>query len=131
MDWSDVDDNHVALPTDATAKLDPDALEAALDLRLEAAPYTGSTTYDALNRPLSVTSPDGSVYYPTFNEANLLDKVDVNLKKPNDELEWTPFVTNIDYNAKGQRTLIEYQKAFTLSQPKSRAISTNLAWPLS
>ena len=37
-----------------------------------------SVTYDALNRPVSVTTPDHSVYRPTFNEANLLDRVDVN-----------------------------------------------------
>ena len=30
--------------------------------------------------PVTATSPDGSVYRPTFNEANLLDKVDVNLR---------------------------------------------------
>ena len=39
-----------------------------------------STTYDALNRPVTVTTPDGSVYRPTFNEANLLDRIDVNLR---------------------------------------------------
>jgi len=73
--------------------------------------YTSKTVYDALNRPLTATSPDGSIYRPTFNEANLLDKVDVNLrgeKIAEDELVWTPFVTNINYNAKGQRELITY-----------------------
>lgn len=59
------------------------------------------TTYDALNRPLTVTTPDGSVYRPTFNKANLLDKVDVNLRGAAAN---TSFVTNVDYNAKGQRT---------------------------
>jgi RHS repeat-associated protein len=67
--------------------------------------FTSHTTYDALNRPLTATSPDGSVYHPTFNEANLLDKVDVNLRGA---AAATPFVTNINYNAKGQRELIEY-----------------------
>lgn len=67
--------------------------------------FTSRTTYDALNRPLSVTAPDGSVYRPGFNEANLLDKVEVNLRGA---ATATPFVTNIDYNAKGQRTLIRY-----------------------
>jgi RHS repeat-associated protein len=67
--------------------------------------FTSRTVYDALNRPLSVTAPDGSVYRPTFNEANLLDKVEVNLRGA---ATATPFVTNIDYNAKGQRTLIHY-----------------------
>ena len=67
--------------------------------------FTSSTSYDALNRPLMVTSPDASVYRPTFNEANLLDKVDVTLRGA---AAATPFVTNINYNAKGQRVLIQY-----------------------
>ena len=67
--------------------------------------FTTHTTYDALNRPLTVTTPDNSTYRPTFNEANLLDKVEVNLRGA---AEATPFVTNISYNAKGQRTLIAY-----------------------
>src|SRR5205823_1964731 len=53
----------------------------------------------------SVTAPDRSIYRPTFNEANLLDKVDVNLRGAT---AITHFVTNIDYNAKGQRELIAY-----------------------
>lgn len=72
---------------------------------LETETFTGHTTYDALNRPISATSPDGSVYRPTFNEANLLEKVDVHLRGAQTT---TPFVTDIDYDAKGQRMLIEY-----------------------
>src|SRR5262249_15404059 len=68
-------------------------------------PLTSSTTYDALNRPVTATSPGNSVYYPTFNEANLLEAIDVNL--PGAQTA-TPFVTNIDYDAKGQLVLIEY-----------------------
>ncbi|MFH0340690.1 MAG: toxin TcdB middle/C-terminal domain-containing protein, partial [Chromatiales bacterium] len=67
--------------------------------------FSTSTTYDALNRPTAVTTPDNSVYRPTFNEANLLEKVDVHLRGA---AVATPFVTDIDYNAKGQRTLIDY-----------------------
>ena len=67
--------------------------------------YSSSTTYDALNRPLTVTAPDGSIYRSTFNEANLLDKVDVNLRGA---AAATPFVTNVNYNAKGQRERIVY-----------------------
>ena len=62
-------------------------------------------TYDALNRPISATSPDGSVYRPWFNEANLLEKKEVHLRGATTS---TPFVTNIDYDAKGQRTRIDY-----------------------
>jgi len=67
--------------------------------------FISSTTYDALNRPITVTSPDGSIYRPTFNEANLLEKVEVNLRG---DPTPTVFVSNIDYNAKGQRELIAY-----------------------
>jgi hypothetical protein len=63
---------------------------------------TGTTIYDALNRVVAATAPEKSVYRPTFNEANLLEKVDVNLRGA---AAATQFVTNIDYNAKGQRTL--------------------------
>ena len=69
-----------------------------------------STTYDALNRPATVTSPDNSIYYAGYNETGLLAKIDVALrgaerdggKRP------TPFVRDIDYNARGQRTLVQY-----------------------
>ncbi|WP_240475340.1 SpvB/TcaC N-terminal domain-containing protein [Vulgatibacter incomptus] len=67
--------------------------------------FTSRKTFDALNRPLTATSPDQSVYRPTFNEANLLDKVDVHLRGAT---AGTAIVTNIDYNAKGQRERIEY-----------------------
>jgi RHS repeat-associated protein len=70
--------------------------------------FLTSTAYDALNRPASVTSPDGSVYRPTYNEASLLETVDVALagETRNGQQVWTPFVTDLDYNAKGQRTLL-------------------------
>jgi RHS repeat-associated protein len=72
--------------------------------------FTSNTTFDALNRPLTVTSPDGSVYRPTFNETNLLDKVEVQLRGAR---ATTAFVTNIDYNAKGQREKIDYMNGAT------------------
>jgi RHS repeat-associated protein len=72
--------------------------------------FSSSTIYDALNRPTELTAPhtpamQPSVYRPAYNEANLLEKVDVNLRGA---AVATPFVTDIDYNAKGQRVLIEY-----------------------
>ena len=67
--------------------------------------YTSHTTYDALNRPRAVTSPDATVYRPTYNEANLLDKVNINLHGSEAA---TLFVANIDYDAKGRRQQIVY-----------------------
>ena len=63
-----------------------------------------------MNRPLTVTSPDDSVYRPTFNEANLLDKIEVELRGAGVA---TAFVTNIDYNAKGQREKVDYRNGAT------------------
>jgi RHS repeat-associated protein len=67
--------------------------------------FTTVIAYDALNRPLAVTTPDKSVYRPTFNEASLLEKIDVNVRGA---VTPTPFVIDIDYNARGQRTLIHH-----------------------
>ncbi len=64
------------------------------------------TAYDALNRPTELHRRRTTASIrPTFNEANLLEKVEVNLRGA---AVATPFVTDIDYNAKGQRTLIDY-----------------------
>ena len=49
-------------------------LDWSTDPALDAQVFTSSATYDALNRPTSAASPDGSVYRPRFNEANLLKK---------------------------------------------------------
>ncbi|SLK00925.1 SpvB/TcaC N-terminal domain-containing protein [Arthrobacter sp. P2b] len=72
--------------------------------------FTNSTTFDALNRPLTVTSPDDSVYRPAFNEANHLDKIEVELRGAGAA---TAFVTNVDYDAKGRREKIEYKNGAT------------------
>jgi RHS repeat-associated protein len=72
--------------------------------------FMNSTTFDALNRPTALTTPDRSVMRPRYSEANLLDSLDVNLRgeQSGGAPKWTPFVTNIDYNARGQRTLVRY-----------------------
>ena len=47
---------------------------------------------------------------PAYNEANLLERIDANLRGEtrNDAPVWTPFVADIAYNAKGQRERIDY-----------------------
>src|SRR5262249_1613924 len=82
-----------------------DALDWARAPALGSEIFTSSTTYDALNRPLTVTGPDGSVVRPSYNEANLLEQLAVNLRGA---ATVTPFVNNIDYDAKGRRVLIVY-----------------------
>ncbi|HEY0514657.1 MAG TPA: RHS repeat-associated core domain-containing protein, partial [Thermoanaerobaculia bacterium] len=87
---------------------------------LEAETYASSTVYDALNRPIQVVAPHAmgsqtAVVQPTYNEAALLEKLDVWPRfdgEPQALLDGGTAdlhaVTNLDYNAKGQRVLIEY-----------------------
>jgi RHS repeat-associated protein len=75
------------------------------DPPLETETFASAATFDALNRPTSVTTPDTSVYRPSFNEAGLLESVAVDLRGASGP---TAFVTNIDYDAKGQRRRIDY-----------------------
>ncbi|HEY3132259.1 MAG TPA: SpvB/TcaC N-terminal domain-containing protein [Acidobacteriota bacterium] len=72
---------------------------------LEPEIFSTSTRYDAFNRPTEQVAPDGSRIRHTFNEANLLDRIEANLRG---EPTVTIFVNHIDYDSKGRRTLIEY-----------------------
>jgi RHS repeat-associated protein len=89
---------------------------------LDAPVYSGRTLYDALNRPIQVIAPHSdqpgfrvNIIQPVYSDANLLEQVHVWL----DEGAEPPgtlgaatadlhAVTNIDYDAKGQRTLIDF-----------------------
>jgi RHS repeat-associated protein len=89
----------------------------------EAEVFVASTRHDALNRPIQIIAPHSTaanpqritITQPTYNEAGLLERVDVWLNQaltPTSLLDATTAsehaVTNIDYNAKGQRVLLQY-----------------------
>ena len=87
---------------------DPDSL-------LESETFTMTTAYDALNRATSIRTPHNSSIpaseiLPAYNEANLLEKVDVRLRGTETA---TNFVSNIDYDAKGRRERIQYGNGST------------------
>jgi RHS repeat-associated protein len=103
LDWTPID---IVLPGDATAIFAVAALDAASAPLVDAETFSTATTYDALNRPTGVTTPDGSVVRHSFNEASLLEKVDV--QEAGAGPAWTPIVTDIDYDAKGRRERIAY-----------------------
>jgi YD repeat-containing protein len=67
--------------------------------------FTTSTAYDALNRPVSITTPDASVVRPLCSERSLLSQVGANLRG---STSVTAFVNDVTYNAKGQRLSIAY-----------------------
>jgi RHS repeat-associated protein len=82
---------------------------------LDAPAFVTQARHDALNRPVELTAPDTSVIRTGYNEAGLPQQVHVNLRG---ELAagspvWTPFVVDIDYNAKGQRARIEHGNGVT------------------
>ncbi len=142
MDWATIEP---LLPIELTDVLDREAIEEAIAPFVEGnftvsveGNFTVSTTYDALNRPVSVIAPDGSEARPTYNEANLLEQMSVRLRGAG---EFVPFVTNIDYNEKGQRTLIEYdngvrteytydRETFRLTHLRTTRVGTNGNSPL-
>jgi RHS repeat-associated protein len=76
------------------------AIEAAAATRLAPEPFTTTAVYDALARVISTTTPDASETRPAYNEANLLERVDVRVRGAATAI---PFVDNLDYNARGQR----------------------------
>ena len=89
-----------------------DAPDWESEVVLEAELFAGETAYDALNRAIEVTAPDRSIYRPRFNDASLLEAVDVNIRGARaafeGDREWTRLVEDINYDAKGQRTVIRY-----------------------
>jgi RHS repeat-associated protein len=66
--------------------------------------FVRSFIYDALNRIISLTTPDESITSHTYNPTSLLKTVNVAQKGS----AVKTFVQNIDYDAKGQRNSILY-----------------------
>jgi RHS repeat-associated protein len=96
---------------------DAPALDAAAaPLLSKADRFTATTTYDALNRPIQLVTPHSTatrptVLRPTYNEANLLVRLDIWIRQTDapasllePETADRRVVVDIDYNARGQRT---------------------------
>lgn len=72
--------------------------------------FATQTLFDALNRPVRSVAPSSdiavaNVIVPSYNESGKLQAVDVYLRGAGAP---THFVTNVDYNEKGQRERIDY-----------------------
>lgn len=83
-----------------TADWSASGAEAALDPMC----YQTNTTYDALNRPVTITYPVDvtgrrAVLRPHYNRAGQLKQVD---------MDGAPYVRQMAYNARGQRALVAY-----------------------
>lgn len=73
--------------------------------QLETQSFSSTTRFDAVNRPIFLKAPDGSEYRSAFNEANLLERIDVNLRGA---ALATSLVSSVEYDARGRRARIEY-----------------------
>jgi RHS repeat-associated protein len=78
-----------------------EALDWSAAVAMNAGTFTTASRFDALNRPTLVHAPDGTEIRSSFNEAGLLEALDATL--PGGQV--VAFITDIDYNANGQRTL--------------------------
>ena len=124
IDWSAVE---TQLPTDVNVTLNIANLNNALASLLETETFTSSSSFDAMNRPIQLVAPHSdrpgtklNVICPGYNEASLLERVDVWLEQANEpavlldsNTATQHMIGNIDYNAKGQRTRIEYGNGVT------------------
>jgi len=88
------------------------AVDAAADPVLDEVHRT-TAAYDALNRVTQRTTPDKSETRHGYNEANLLEKLEVRIRGA---ATWTTFVSSVDYNARGQRLAIEYGAGATATR---------------
>ena len=83
---------------------DPDVIASAADSLLETEELRSSNEYDALNRLVRSTLPDGSVRRPLYNKANFLTSLSLEL--PGESAR--PFVTSAEYDARGQCVRMTY-----------------------
>lgn len=102
-----------------------------METQLDTEYFEGRSRYDALNRPVQSIAPHSSlgrsayhVVQPVFNESNLLERLDVWLERGTEptglldasvEVPSATGVSNIDYDAKGQRLRINYKNGTVTS----------------
>lgn len=72
---------------------------------LDSRVYRSATTYDALNRATSRTTPDNTITWPLYDEGNQLRRVELSYRGGSKR---ETLVEQIEYNPKAQRENIRY-----------------------
>jgi RHS repeat-associated protein len=112
-------------PNDLTELTAPSDVQSAANAYLDPISATPLTTfqvkaeYDALNRITKGTTPDGSVTLPSYNAAGLLETLQVGVRGAAPGT----VVSNIDYNARGQRVVYEYADPTDAAGPVTCRVS--------
>lgn len=92
------------------ALTDMAAIGVAAAPLLEGTPFSVAVSFDAIDRIVSQTTHDGSETRPVYNQANLLERLEVRVRGA---ATWRTMVDNIDYDARGQRILIAHGSGTT------------------
>lgn len=95
--------------------------------------YTSRFTYNALKLLITETAPDGSVTTNIYNRTGLLNRVNVTFGDKSEQ----QVINQIEYDAKGQRTSIQYGNGITTNYSYDPAtlhliglLSTRLGTPI-
>jgi RHS repeat-associated protein len=97
---------------------------------LDAQSHATVTTYDALNRPTTIETADGSLFLPGYNAAGFLGSLAIRVRGSQPAV---PVVEHIDYDARGQRTAMVYgngaQSEFEFDQLMFRLVRARTVRP--
>lgn len=96
----------VALATETTLA----GLDAAAASLLDTETFTTTATYDALGRPVTQTTHDGSISRYAYNEAGLLESVAVDIRGASPP---TSIVSDIEYDVHGRRLSVAHGNGTT------------------
>jgi YD repeat-containing protein len=96
--------------TRALATAYRDVIDWSADPAIDAFLASGSVVFDALNRPCKQNHPDGTVVRFAYNAAGQVCEIEAILAAAGSSML---LVTNIDYDARGQRARVDYGNGIT------------------
>jgi RHS repeat-associated protein len=101
---------------------------------LEPETHLMTNTYDALHRTTSMQTPDQSVIKYAYNDSNLVNHIEVNMKGERDSsgnLIWTTYVSNVEYDELSMPVVISLGNGCRTENtydPLTDRLSTTKTW---
>ena len=91
-------------------------LDWSTEIPLDEHIFRSDCSFDALNRPVVIVAPDKSKILHVYNETGKLEQVFANVRgeQSSDQSTWTPFLTGVEYDAKGRSILVKYGNGATI-----------------
>ena len=88
------------------------SIDWSTSVAMEAQSYHSSKSYDAMNRAVKSTSDDSSITFYSYDEGGQLNKLFINIRGElpvnGDPTSWTPILTDLTHNARGQIKEVSY-----------------------